>query len=41
MNDTLNINLRNISLQNHVEKQNQKFLTHDGDIVISHFFSRK
>ena len=37
INDTLNINLRTSQFLNHVEKQNQKFLTQDGDIVISQF----
>jgi len=37
INDTLNINLRTSQFINYVEKQNQKFLTQDGDIVISRF----
>ena len=37
INDTFNINLRTSQFINHVEKQNQKFLTQDGDIVISRF----
>ena len=41
MNDTLNINLRTSQFINHVEKQNQKFLTQDGDIVISRFMENR
>ena len=41
INDTLNINLRTSQFLNHVEKQNQKFLTQDGDIVISRFMENR
>ena len=41
INDNLNINLRTSQFINHVEKQNQKFLTQDGDIVISRFMDNR
>ena len=41
INDNLNINFRVSQFINHVEKQNQKFLTQDGDIVISRFMENR
>ena len=41
INDNLNINLRTSQFINHVEKQNQKFLTQDGDIVISRYMANR
>ena len=41
INDNFNLNLRTSQFINYVEKQNQKFLSKDGDIVISRFMENR
>ena len=41
INDSFNFNVRTSQFINYVEKQNQKFLAQDGDIVISRFMNNR